>query len=63
MPDYQRSKWWVRSRPEPVTADELTGLNKPELAALAEAAGVDPEGTKAELVERLTETEADKTDV
>lgn len=32
----------------------LASLKKAELAALAEQRGVDPSGTKAELIERLT---------
>jgi len=33
--------------------DELDGLNKPELVARAEAAGLDTGGTRAALLERL----------
>ena len=39
--------------PEP-DAGKLGKLKKDELVALAEAQGVDADGTKAELVERLT---------
>lgn len=54
------TKWWVRDRnPEPAEVEEpkvdLEALTKPELAAMAEAKGTDPSGTKAELVERLSE--------
>ena len=54
-------KWWVRNRdvaPAPVEAPEpvdLDSLTKPELAAMAEAAGKDPGGSKADLVERLSD--------
>jgi hypothetical protein len=53
-----RTKWWVRARPEPEPAapsEDLSAFTKPELAAIAESEGVSPEGTKAELVERLTD--------
>ena len=57
----QPKKWWVRHRdpqPEeqtPESAVALDNLTKPELAAIAEDQGVDPSGTKAEIVERLTD--------
>ena len=53
-------KWWVRNRdvaPAPKAAEpvDLDSLTKPELAAMAEAAGKDPGGSKADLVERLSD--------
>ena len=56
-----QNKWWVRDRdvqpepPEVEVAPDLETLTKAELAAMAEAKGLDPAGTKADLVERLSD--------
>lgn len=56
-----RNKWWVRQREQAVeapAADEapdLETLTKAELVAEAEARGVDATGTKADLIERLSD--------
>lgn len=56
-----RTKWWVREREQAVeepAADEapdLETLTKAELVAEAEARGLDPSGTKADLLERLSD--------
>jgi hypothetical protein len=43
---------YVAPVPEP-TAPPLEDYTKPELAAIAEDQGVDPSGTKADIIERL----------
>jgi len=46
----------VYRAPAPAT-DDLSGLRKVDLVALAEARGIDSSGTKAEILERLEATE------
>lgn len=56
-----QTKWWVRDRPAPVAeppadeAPDLESLSKADLVAVAEARGVDTTGTKAEILERLSD--------
>ena len=56
-----QNKWWVRDRnqqpesPEVEVAPDLETLTKAELVALAEAKQLDPSGTKADLLERLSD--------
>jgi len=52
-----QTKWWVRNRAPQTPEKEvaLEDLKKDELVAKAEEAGVDSSGTKAEIIERLSD--------
>ena len=59
-----QNKWWVRDRaaapvqpdaPEVDVAPDLETLTKAELVAMAEAKQLDSSGTKADIIERLSD--------
>ena len=48
-----QTRWWIKA-PQTPPQPKLTELKKAELVAIAQEKGVDAEGTKAELIERLS---------
>ena len=56
-----QNKWWVRDRevqpeaPEVEVTPDLETLTKAELVAMAEAKQLDSSGTKADIIERLSD--------
>jgi len=46
----------VLQEPPPLSQEELEGMKKPDLVALAESKGLPASGTKAALVERLLDS-------